>query len=141
VRKKRPCSVCRRWFLPDARVGGRQHACSAPACQQARHRRADQAWRARHADYDRARRWQAAIASAKAGRPVATPDRPAALAGVPWDVVQDEMKAEAVVIVAGVARVLTRHTQDEIRAQVAVMARDLAIVLPRVAQDEMEVAR
>jgi hypothetical protein len=59
---------------------------------------------------------------------------------VPWDVVQDEMKAEAVVIVAGVARVLAFHAQDEIRAQVAVLARDLAIVLPRVAQDEMEVA-
>jgi hypothetical protein len=57
-----------------------------------------------------------------------------------WDVVQDAMKAEAVVIVPGVARVLAYHAQDEIRAQVAVMARDLAIVLPRAAQDEMEVA-
>jgi hypothetical protein len=60
---------------------------------------------------------------------------------VPWDVVQDEMKAEAIVIVAGVARVLAYHAQDEIRTQVAAMTRDLAIVLPPVAQDEMEVAR
>lgn len=70
-----------------------------------------------------------------------TPDRPAALAGVPWDVVQDEMKAEVVVIVAGVARVLAYHAQDEIRTQVAAVARDLAIVRPLAAQDEMEVAR
>lgn len=56
------------------------------------------------------------------------------------DVVQDTMKAEAIVIVAGVTRILASHAQDEIRTQVAVVARDLAIVYPQVAQDEMDVA-
>ena len=139
MRKKRPCSVCRRWFLPDARVGDRQLTCSADACQQARHRRADQAWHARHRDYDRARRWQAAIAASKAGAEFAAPTRPACLAGVPWDVAQDVMRGEAVVIIAGVARVLTQHAQDEMRRQVVEVTRQFGRVPPGPAQDEMEV--
>jgi hypothetical protein len=55
VRKKRPCCVCRRWFLPDARVGARQRACGAENCQRARHREADRVWHTRHPDYDRSR--------------------------------------------------------------------------------------
>src|SRR6266496_310026 len=106
VLKKRPCSKCRRWFVPDPRAGDRQRACSNEECQRARHRDADRAWHERHPDYDRARRWQAAVVSAKAGAPLAPPSRPAVLAGVPWDIAQDAMKREAVVIVAGVARVL-----------------------------------
>ncbi len=34
--RKRPCSICRRWFRPDPRVGDRQHACTKPECQTAR---------------------------------------------------------------------------------------------------------
>lgn len=37
-RGKRPCSICRKWFVPDARQIGRQTTCS-PACQKERHRR------------------------------------------------------------------------------------------------------
>src|SRR5882672_9251083 len=111
--RKKPCCICRRWFLPDARAGSRQRACGAEECQRARHREADRAWHARHRDYDRGRRWQLAVEAARSGAPPAPPDRPAPLAGVPWDVAQDAMTAEAVVIIAGVARVLAIHTQDE----------------------------
>jgi len=118
VWKKRPCSICRRWFLPDARVGDRQRACGAEERQRARHRAADRAWRARHPEYDRGRRWQAAVESAKAGRPVPAPLRPSVLAGVPWNVAQDAMNPEIVVILAGIAQVLAFHAQDARRRQV-----------------------
>ena len=36
VAGKRPCSICRRWFRPDVRVGSRQRACGRPECQTAR---------------------------------------------------------------------------------------------------------
>jgi hypothetical protein len=84
-------AICRRWFLPDARVGDRQRACGAAECQRARHREADRAWHARHPDYDRGRRWQKAVEAAKAGAPPRPPDRPAPLSGVPWDIAQDAM--------------------------------------------------
>src|SRR6266576_2405114 len=34
------CCICRRWFLPDPRVGARQRACGNPSCQKARHQQA-----------------------------------------------------------------------------------------------------
>ena len=54
-----------------------------------------------------------AVDAAKAGAPASPPDRPPLLVGVPWDVAQDAMGPEVVVLVAGVARVLAIHAQDE----------------------------
>ena len=34
--RKRPCTICRRWFRPNPRVGSRQRACGNPECQAAR---------------------------------------------------------------------------------------------------------
>ncbi len=45
-RTSRPCSVCGKWFEPDARVGRRQRCCSR-ACGRERHRRSCAAWNAR----------------------------------------------------------------------------------------------
>jgi hypothetical protein len=125
--------------MPDPRIGDRQRACSADACQRARHRDADRAWRARHPDYDRGRRWQVAVASAKSGSPPSPPDRPLVLTGVPWDVAQDAMDPEAVVILAGVARVLATHAQDEMRKQGPVPPGEFGGHGAGSAQDEMEV--
>lgn len=119
MQKKRPCSECRRWFQPDPRVGARQRTCGSPECRRARHRRADRAWHARHPDYDRGRRWQRKLAQAEqTGSPTRPETRP--LAKVPWDVAQDEMGLQVVVIIMELAKVLVRHAQDERRAQVAV---------------------
>jgi hypothetical protein len=48
---KRPCCICRRWFVPDRRVGRRQRACSAPTCQITRRTRTQASWRRRNPDY------------------------------------------------------------------------------------------
>jgi hypothetical protein len=128
VRKKRPCSICRRWFLPDARVGDRQHACEREACQHERHRRADRRWHAANRDYDRDRRWREAIAAAKAEPSAAPPaaNAPPPTSGLPWDVVQDEMDLEGRVILAGVVRVMGRFVQDEIRRQAPEIIRGIS---------------
>jgi hypothetical protein len=41
--RKRPCSICRKWFLPDVRQKGRQVTCS-PECRKERHRRKCAEW-------------------------------------------------------------------------------------------------
>lgn len=127
-KKKRPCSECRRWFEPHARIGDRQRTCGAEECQRARHRKKDRAWHARHPDYDRGRRWQKAqqetAAATKAGSAPRYPVRPPPLSGVPWDIAQDAMSPQALVIVAGVAEVLVRHAQEEMRKQVADSVRE-----------------
>lgn len=140
MRKKRPCSICRRWFLPDARVGDRQHACERDECQRERHRRADQRWHAANRDYDRDRRWRETIAAAKQ-EPSETPpavNAPPPTSGLPWDVVQDEMGVQARVIIAGVVRVMGLFVQDEMRKEVPKIVEGIARVPRRGAQDEID---
>ncbi|MBP7550038.1 MAG: hypothetical protein KA761_07105 [Gemmatimonadaceae bacterium] len=136
MRRKRPCSICRRWFLPDARVGGRQYACGQEACQRERHRRNDRQWRAANPNYDRGRRWEDAIAVAKAAPKAGPPaNTPPPASGLPWDVVQDELKVEGRVILVEIARVMGRHVQDEMRRQVSVIVQGIAEHPPVAAQD------
>lgn len=52
LRGKRPCSICRRWFLPDVRQKGRQKTCS-PGCQNELHRRQCDAWNKRNKAYSK----------------------------------------------------------------------------------------
>jgi hypothetical protein len=49
-RGKRPCSICRKWFLPDVRQKGRQKTCS-PDCQTERHRRQCKDWNKKNKAY------------------------------------------------------------------------------------------
>ena len=37
--RKRPCRICRKWFLPGPRQQDRQRTCGAPECQRQWHRR------------------------------------------------------------------------------------------------------
>lgn len=99
---KRPCSFCKLWFQPDTRVGARQYACSASACQKRRRRRKQAKWRRRNPDYFVGRRWTAATAAEKP-RP---PRAPAPLGQVPWDVVQSQMKSKPAVILGLFGRLL-----------------------------------
>jgi hypothetical protein len=140
VRKKRPCSECRRWFLPDARVGDRQRTCGAADCQRARHERAYSAWRKANRDYDRGRRWQDTLEAAKAEPASAPPGAhpPEPVAGVPWDVVQNEMRVEGRVILAGVVRVIGVFVQNEMRRQAIDIAAGVVRHARVAAQTEME---
>jgi hypothetical protein len=140
VRKKRPCTECRRWFLPDARVGDRQRTCGSSACQQARRERTHRAWREENRDYDRDRRWRLVIGAAKAD-PTCGPPGPhagAPMSGVPWEVVQTEMEVEGRVILAGVVRVMGTFVQTEIRKQVVETVAGVARHAQAAAQTEME---
>jgi len=83
----------------------------------------DQRWHARHPDYDRARRWQQKN----------TPK----LAGVPWDLAQEEFGAKGAVVLEGLVEVAIHRAQDEMRRHVAMTTGESG-GLPRViGQDEM----
>jgi len=47
---KRPCCICRKWFLPDVRQKGRQKTCS-PDCKDERHRRQCEDWNNKNKAY------------------------------------------------------------------------------------------
>jgi len=51
--RKRPCRVCRKWFLPDPRLKDRQATCGDPACRREWHRRKCRQWNRENQDYFR----------------------------------------------------------------------------------------
>src|SRR4051812_15965357 len=108
--RKKPCRYCRKWFLPDSRVGERQRACSSEACQQQRRQHTQRDWRARHPDYDVARRVleRSSAAGAQQPRTVRPP-----LHRVPWDLAQDVLGIQASVFVEEFGKVLCRWWQDQ----------------------------
>ena len=50
-RKKRPCSICRKWFQPDVRQQDRQQTCGRPDCKNELHRRNCDKWNKRNKEY------------------------------------------------------------------------------------------
>ena len=52
--RKRPCSICRRWFTPNPKQGSRQVTCGRPACQRERHRKKCAEWNRKNPEYFKA---------------------------------------------------------------------------------------
>lgn len=111
--KKRPCAVCRRWFLPHARAGNRQKVCSQPECQRERHRRASRKWLARNANYHRERRLRSRI---NPGRPL---ERKVDLGCDPTQrldqqAVQDAVGLEVAIVIEETGKVIGEWLQDAV---------------------------
>jgi hypothetical protein len=132
VNRKRPCRICRRWYLPSTRQGDRQRVCTADACQEERRRQTQASWRADNPEYFVARRLaklpgrEALAATAAAEPPAAVPEPSrvgAPLDRLPWDVAQDEFGAKGAEFIAVLGRLLNRSGQDAIRSQVHRSAR------------------
>jgi len=132
--RKRPCSFCRQWFWPDARVGARQKVCSSLECQAKRRKRTQAAWRAANPDYFAARRLaerveKATVAEKAASavkvtsaenkvRRVRQPTRmPPPLDRLPWDVAQDALGPQGADFIQQFGRVLVAVAQDQRRVQ------------------------
>jgi hypothetical protein len=115
--RKRPCCVCRHWFVPDRRVGRRQRACSAPACQSARRVQTQASWRRRNPDYFIAHRLLRR--GLKAEEAVVPPlVLPPPLSQLPWDVAQDTFGVMGTDFLGHLGRVLLGAAQDQKPGQV-----------------------
>ena len=140
--RKRPCCICHLWFLPDNRVGSRQHTCGRPDCQQQRRRRMQAAWRALNPDYFAGRRIQARMEPDPLASPPAQPGRSSPLAlsspptsppptssrppaplrlraplnRLPWDIAQSEFGSQGADFIGIMAGLLLHETQSEIAA-------------------------
>ena len=114
---KRPCRICRRWFVPDRRVGRRQRACSAPACQIARRVKTQASWRRRNPDYFIAHRVQRRRVTAEraAVLPLVLPPP---LSQLPWDLAQDTFGVVGTDFLGHLGRVLLGAVQDQKTGQV-----------------------
>jgi hypothetical protein len=116
---KRPCCRCRHWFVPDRRVGRRQRACSAPACQIARRAATQASWRRRNPDYFIAHRLQRRRLRAEEAHAVIPPlALPPPLSHLPWDLAQDEFGVVGTDFLGHLGRVLLVVAQDQKAAEV-----------------------
>ena len=111
--RKRPCSICRRWFRPDPRVGARQHACGRPECQTVRRKKTQAQWRAKNPDYGAGYRLQRRSAQERAPEPLRVP---APLNRLPWDVAKDELGSKAADFLGVMSTLMVRNAKDQIRS-------------------------
>jgi len=116
---KRPCRICRRWFVPDRRVGRRQRACSAPTCQIARRARTQASWRRRNPDYFIAHRIQRRRLNADESQAAVLPlVLPPPLSQLPWDLAQEAFGVAGTDFLGHLGRVLLGAAQDQKAGQV-----------------------
>src|SRR5437667_3737258 len=113
--RKRPCSICRRWFRQDPRVGDRQHACGKPECQAARRKKTQADWRARNPEYATGYRIQ--HRSAREQPPEAL-RLPAPLNQLPWDIAKDEFGPKGADFIGAMGTLLLWSAKDQFRAYV-----------------------
>jgi hypothetical protein len=135
MRRKRPCRVCRKWFLPHPRAGSRQKVCSAEACQRERHRRNCADWRDRHPDYDRETRLRARLGpdpGTEAVRPALDP-----VGEIAWEAARDAVGLEAAVITQVTAEVVVSWARDVVGWEALGITRESPRHVGRAARDEI----
>ena len=105
---KRPCSICRQWFVPEPRVRNRQHACGKPECQASRRQKTQASWRRRNRGYALARR-----IDQRAAQPSEPLRLPAPLDQLPWDVAKDQFGPQGTDFIAVMSALIVRSAKDE----------------------------
>jgi hypothetical protein len=114
--KKRPCSICRRWFQPNPRTGARQRVCGSDECQRERHRRACKSWHQENPDYDRERRLRDRVVVEEE---TIARDSIAALPShrLRWSAVRDAVGLEVAVVIEESSKVIEKWARDAVRPQ------------------------
>jgi len=110
--RKKPCSICRRWFRPDPRIGPRQRACGKADCQAARRQKTQAGWRARNPDHDIARRMQERSTKEQRPEPLRLPPP---LSRLPWDLAQDQFGVQGADFIGVLGKVLRHSAQTSSR--------------------------
>src|SRR5450631_171968 len=118
--RKRPCTICRRWFLPNPRVGARQKACGQPECQSARRQKSQASWRRRNPEYATAYRIQQRAAAEPPPEPLRMP---APLNQLPWDLAKDQFGGQGADFIGVLGALLIRTAKDQFQAYVVDVTR------------------
>lgn len=121
--RKRPCSICGRWFTPNPRSGDRQKTCGSDECKREQHARSCRKWNRKNRQYFKdiyltkrleAGSWRRCDRSSMD----TTPNRQgSSVLHISPEVVQDVISRQPIVIMEYIVRMLLRSFQDVIRAQ------------------------
>jgi hypothetical protein len=110
--RKKPCTICRRWFRPNPRVGSRQRACGNPDCQTARRKKTTADWRKRNPGYAIAWRIDQRAAQAETPDPLRLP---APLNQLPWNFAKDQFGPQGADFIGLMGALMIRTAKDQIR--------------------------
>lgn len=114
--KKRPCSICRRWFMPHPRLKDRQRTCGDPACRKEWHRKQCAQWNKRNGDYFKANYLQKKLDPERGKVQVKSRLK----TGLPLRCVQEVIGMQHFVIIEYLAQLMVRRFQEVIRRQAVV---------------------
>ena len=123
--RKRPCRICRRWFIPNPRLKDRQKTCGDPECQRRWHKKKCAEWNKRNPDYFRTNYLQKKIIAA-----TETLHQTPSLklnnrlkSGLPLSYVQEVISIQHIIIIEYYGQLLFRRFQEVLRAQPTVITR------------------
>ncbi len=131
VLKKRPCRICRRWFMPNSRVKDRQMTCGDPGCKKEWHRRKCREWNRKNSDYFRANYLQKKLnAACQSGTPSSLQSKTRLKSGLPHLLVQEVISIQHLIIVEYFGQLLFRRFQEVLRRQPVVITRKIERLPP-----------
>lgn len=107
--KPRPCQVCRKWFLPDAKVGGRQHICGSAACQRERHRRNCAGWHRRNPGLEKETRFEERLVEADPATQERLSDP---LEAIDWPFAKGVIDLKIVILIRETGKVILQRARD-----------------------------
>jgi hypothetical protein len=140
---KRPCRICKKWFLPNPRLRDRQKTCGTPECQRQWHIRKCAEWNLKNRScaresYLRGRLESLAPAFNSPSSPTPTspppPLKPSPQRASPLDyplkVVKEVIGAQQLVIIEYIVRLLIRRVQEVIKPQLSGIQADFGLLPP-----------
>ena len=132
---KRPCRICRRWFLPNPRLKDRQMTCGDSECQKQWHRRKCAQWNRANVDYFRSNYLQKKLDAATGSKGASKPFEPISKrvdqpksrlrSGLPLEYVQEVIGLQHLIIIEYLTQHLVRRFQEVLKGQVAVNAKQI----------------
>ena len=130
--KKRPCRICKKWFLPNPRLGNRQKTCGTPECQRQWRIRKCAEWnlKNRHIARENYLRDRLELLSPVSDSPASPsptppppPQKPSPHRVSPLDypprVVQEVMGVQQLIIIEYIVRLLMKRVQEVIKPQLS----------------------
>ena len=128
--RKRPCRICKRWFLPNPRLKGRQKTCGDHQCQKQWHRKKCKEWNRKNADYFKSNYLHKKIEAATDGDKVlrtlpadrisSVPPKSRIKSGLPVANVQEVIGIQHTIIIEYLAQLLIRRYHNALKQQLMV---------------------
>ena len=130
--RKRPCRICRRWFMPNPKVKNDQKTCGAPLCKREWHRKKCAEWNRKNRDYFKANYLQKKLEA------VTLPEAPPGSIllksrlklGLPFSCFQEVISIQQAVIIEYFGLLLFKRFQEALRAQLTVITGEIAQLPP-----------